>query len=86
MVAIYIGHSLQIAHLVGEFFTTCNGQVPHLRLVNCGLALFLLAKNSLNNLRYCDYRLPSTDAGLRLEEFLGPIGSLGKISYNSYPG
>lgn len=50
MVAVYIGHSLQIAHLVGEFFTTCNGQVPHLRLVNCGLAFFLLAKNSLNNL------------------------------------
>ena len=64
MGAVYIGHSLQIAQIVGEFFTTCNGQVPHLRLVNCGLALFLLAKNSLNNLRYCDYHLPTTDAGL----------------------
>ena len=44
MVAIYIGHSLQIAHLVGEFFTTYNGQVPHLRLVNCGLAFFFVGK------------------------------------------
>ena len=30
--------------LIGEFFTTCNGQAPHLRKVDCGLALFCWQK------------------------------------------